>query len=394
MTRREGATMRHNQLIEWPERRTAAARAGKAVQPTQAAIDALPFGSGTWRIQGIMGLYVRCRSRSKSYLLQRRVSGRLVQRVLGPMTLPAAKRAAMKEWAKLKPAPPDGKITLAQAWEACLAEKPLAAKTRQIYSEHLARYLADWKDRTLESIGVDRAGFRARVLAVARGHGRAAAASLLRTFRAIYNYHRRVNPDLPENPSFAVDEPRIPARDWALSDDELRRWWAAVERLKPLKRTWWLTALLTGARAGSISGLGWQDVDFERKVIHFRVAKAGRAYSIPMSDRLAAVLAGWRQQAPPSEWVFPSPVHPDRPLHDQVRDDKRGVPSPHHLRHTMRTRLAEVGATPDLARVALGHSLAGDVSRGYITPHLLLEAVRPLLNAVAETYAGILGGLS
>lgn len=176
-----------------------------------------------------------------------------------------------------------------------------------------------------------------------------------------------------------------------MSDKELRLWWEAVQKLNPLKRTMWLTLLLTGARADSVRMLRWEDVDFKRKTIRFSTAKAGRNYSVPMADRLVKLLEEWRQSAPPSEWVFPSPRRPDSPLAGQVRDDKRGVASAHHLRHTMRTRLAEIGATPDLARIALGHSMTGDVSRGSITPHLLVEAVRPLFNAVAEKYAQVLG---
>jgi integrase len=74
-----------------------------------------------------------------------------------------------------------------------------------------------------------------------------------------------------------------------------------------------------------------------------------------------------------------------------VRDEKRGVASAHHLRHTYRTVLAELGATPDQARLLLGHSLGGDVSRGYITPHLVIESLRPLAEAVASRYAQVLG---
>jgi len=362
----------------------------KTVPCTQAAIDALPLGSGDWVVEGVPGLVVRCGAQSKSFRIQRRIQGRLVKRVLGEMSVAAARREAMKLWAQLKPAPPEGKITLAQAWQRYLDEKALAAKTRKLYAQNLELYLADWKNRTLESVGQDRAGFRSRILQVARHHGKAAAASLLRTFRAIYNYHRRVDPHLPECPSVAVDEPRVAPRDWALSDEELRAWWAAVRRLGPLKRVWWLTALLTGARAASVNHLKWGDVDFDRKVIRFGVAKGGRSYRVPMSERLVRILAWWREQAVASEWVFASPRDPSRPLYEQVRDDRRGVVSPHHLRHTMRTRLAEVGATPDLARIALGHSLRQDVSQRYLTPQLLVEAVRPLMNAVAERYAQVL----
>lgn len=363
----------------------------KTVPCTQAAIDALPLGSGDWVVKGVPGLLVRCGARGKSFRVQRRIRGRLVKRVLGKMSVAAARREAMKLWAQLKPAPLEGKMTLAQAWHRYLEEKTLAAKTRKVYAQNLELYLADWKNRTLESLGQDRAGFRTRILQIARQHGKAAAGSLLRTFRAIYNYHRRVSPDLPECPSVAVDEPRVPPRDWALSDKELRAWWRAVRQLGPLKRTWWLTALLTGARAASLSHLKWEDVDFERKVIRFRVAKGGRSYRVPMSERLALILLRWREQAVASQWVFASPRDPSRPLYEQVRDDRKGVLSPHHLRHTMRTQLAEVGATSDLARIALGHSMTHDVSQRYVTPQLLVEAVRPLMNAVAEKYAQKLG---
>ncbi len=153
----------------------------------------------------------------------------------------------------------------------------------------------------------------------------------------------------------------------------------------------WLTLLLTGARAASVQYLRWSDVDLERGVIRFAVAKGGRSYSVAASRRLIDVLQRWKRQCPPTAegWVFPSPVLEGQPI-TTVRDDKRGVVSAHHLRHTMRTRLVEVGATPDLARIALGHSLMADVSQRYITASLLVEATRPLMEAVAEAYARIL----
>lgn len=130
-----------------------------------------------------------------------------------------------------------------------MSEKPLATKTCRLYAENLDRYLGEWKGRSLESLGVDRAGFRAH------NHGLAVASQTLRCFRAAYNYHRKVMPELPECPGVAVELPSLKPRDWALSDDELRRWWAAVQKLSPLKRAFWLTPLLTGARRDSRSHL-------------------------------------------------------------------------------------------------------------------------------------------
>ncbi|MGC8882366.1 MAG: hypothetical protein ACP5UT_05985, partial [Bryobacteraceae bacterium] len=58
----------------------------KAVPCTQEAIDALPPNSGDWRVQGVPGLYVRAGASSKTFRVQRRVSGKLAVRVLGQMS--------------------------------------------------------------------------------------------------------------------------------------------------------------------------------------------------------------------------------------------------------------------------------------------------------------------
>jgi integrase len=111
-----------------------------------------------------------------------------------------------------------------------------------------------------------------------------------------------------------------------------------------------------------------------------------------MADRLAAILREYRERdwlPNGAGWVFPSPRDCERPLYGQVKNT--GLRPPHSMRHTMRTRLAEAGATPDLARIVLGHSLTQSVSERYITPDLLVEAVRPLLNRVAERYAEVMG---
>jgi integrase len=366
-------------------------RRDKKVPPRQSAIDALPFNSGTWRVEGSMGLYVRCRAQSKSFLVQRKIGGRVVQKVIGPMSLAEARREAQRIWASLKPAPIDDRLTLSQAWSRYLDEKPLREATQRLYRYNFKAYLSSWGGRTLEEIGNDRAGVRTLYQSIRKNHGDATAAQVKQMLSAVYRYFRKVNPDLPPTPTEVITTAPKKSRDWALSDDELRAWWQAVQRLRPIKRVMWLTLLLTGARAASVQYLRWSDVDLERGVIRFAVAKGGRSYSVAASRRLIDVLQRWKRQCPPTAegWVFPSPVLEGQPI-TTVRDDKRGVVSAHHLRHTMRTRLVEVGATPDLARIALGHSLMADVSQRYITASLLVEATRPLMEAVAEAYARIL----
>ena len=366
----------------------------KCVEADQKAIDALPPRSGAWKIKGALGLYVWCGAETKSFQLMRRVNKRLVKKTLAARSLAEARREAIRVWKSLKPRPASEEPipTLGEALQAYLEMRRLSDRTRAEYQKFIRRYLADWLDRKLDALAADRRGFRRRMADIERAHGAATAALVLRIYRAIHNWHRKVIPDLPESPTTACDAPRVKPRDWALSDEELRAWWERVRRLPAIKRAWWLTALLTGARASSISNLKWEDVDMERKIIRFRVVKGDRPYTIPMADRLAAILREYRERdwlPNGAGWVFPSPRNGERPLHGQVKN--AGLRPPHSMRHTMRTRLAEAGATPDLARIVLGHSLTQSVSERYITPDLLVEAVRPLVNRVAERYAEVMG---
>ena len=188
----------------------------------------------------------------------------------------------------------------------------------------------------------------------------------------------------------------------------MKAWWHAaikakddtatqkgVSTLSPIKRMWWLAALFTGARKGSLEAMKWTDVDLEKKTIHFRVTKGNRPYIIPMSNTLAQLLTNYRgcDDVPPSDWIFPSNVIEGAHLKD-VKNPNEGVGPAHRLRHTFRTTLAQIGATTDQARMLMGHSLGGDVSRGYITAPLVVESLRPVTNAVAEVYAGIIPEIS
>lgn len=378
--------------------RKAETAATKIVAANQKAIDELPLDSGTWRVEGIPGLYVRCRARSRSFFLQRRVRGRLAKETIGDVSMKEARARAMKTWSALKPKPPASEaITLEAAFREYLENKmdrrgnPLAHVTRANYFYNFDRHLGAWKNRTLHAIGEDRGGVRRLQADLTRDHGRAVANQVIRLLSAVYRWRRAIEPSLPETPTTAVRVHKIDARDWALSPDDLRVWWDAVSKLGPIKQAWWMTCLLTGGRRGSLEALEWSDVDTEKRTITFRVTKGSRPYIIPAADKLIELLTAYRDSGnvPPSTWVFPSPVKPDQHI-AKVRDDKRGVLSAHHLRHTFKTVLTELGGTPDQARLLMGHTLGDDVSRGYITPRLLIESLRPVVNAVSAQYGKIL----
>jgi integrase len=364
----------------------------KVVEADQRAIDRLPPASGEWKIKNCLGLLAWRGTNKTSYRLVRRVAGRLVKRTLTATSLAAAKREAAQVWRELRPRPAAEPVpTLEEALQAYLANKELADRTRADYEAFIRRYLADWLPRRLDLLGLERGAFRRRIAEIARQHGNATAALTLRIFRAIYAWHKRVLPDLPENPAVVCEKPRVRPRDWGMSDAELREWWAAVQAVTPLKRAFWVTLLLTGARRNSVRLLRWQDVDFESRVIHFVHVKGGRSYSVPMSSRLHAILAEWRENSPGEEWVFESPVRPGQPLAEQVKDDRHGVSSSHRLRHSFRTVLARLGAPYEISLALLGHSFGRSVSLGYVTRGLLLEPAREWTEKVSQYYAAVIG---
>jgi integrase len=110
-----------------------------------------------------------------------------------------------------------------------------------------------------------------------------------------------------------------------------------------------------------------------------------------MAEKLAALLEAYRDGADviPSEWVFASPRKDGHHVAD-VKNDKQGAGPAHRLRHSFRTTLAQLGVPDDHARLLMGHSMGGDVSRGYITSPLVVESLRPIVNAVANYYLKIL----
>src|SRR5450432_1305542 len=123
-----------------PIRKATDAEPGKVVDANQKAIDALPFDSGTWRVEGVPGLYLRCRAKTKSFFIQRRIRGVLAKQTLGALSVKLAKAMAMKTWSGMKAKPADA-VTLAAALDLYLQDKQLADKTRFNYRYNADRYL-------------------------------------------------------------------------------------------------------------------------------------------------------------------------------------------------------------------------------------------------------------
>jgi len=299
-----------------------------------------------------------------------------------------------------------GGQTLEQAFNDYIdSNSDLAEATVKNYRSNFDEMLESWHRRAVRDIGLDREGLRVLHQRIRKNHGDARANQVRRLLSAVYNFHCGNSNDgdsLPAFPKAALPLFEIPARNWAYSDDELRAWWHAekkkdgkmvelgVKTLSPMKRAYWLTSLLTGARPRTVENLKWNDIDFNNKTIHFRINKGNDPYDVPMADALQRILMAYRASGsvPPSEWLFPS--HNSTGHLINVKNEKDGVAAKYHLRHTFKTRLTALGFSNEQAKLLMGHSLKSDIGSRYISAGALVESLRPVVAALSEHYGKII----
>lgn len=152
------------------------------------------------------------------------------------------------------------------------------------------------------------------------------------------------------------------------------------------QRTLTLLAAGTGLRISECLGLQWQDMSFERSLIHVRrtwterkvgapKSKASQA-PVPLHPLLADFLLGWKRQTPyaqPADWVFASfklkgrqPRVANMLVQDYIRpaavkagvlakDDPRRFGF-HNLRHSLASFLVRTKTDPKTVQALLRHA--------------------------------------
>ncbi len=137
---------------------------------------------------------------------------------------------------------------------------------------------------------------------------------------------------------------------------------ASPEELKPII----LTAILTGLRKGDILGLQWKDIDLDRPCITLKESKTEKTRIIHLSQDALTLF----QRLPvKSEYVFPSPKNPGKPLYDVKKAFMKAVKESgidpgngnqkvvfHTLRHSCVSQLLERGADSLMVRNYVNHA--------------------------------------
>jgi integrase len=175
---------------------------------------------------------------------------------------------------------------------------------------------------------------------------------------------------LPASPCTLVKAKNVhgtpKARDRVLTDEELRAVWHAAGRTSypygPLVRL----LILTGQRRDEIAAARWGEGDLDRGllVIGAERMKADVRHTVPLTPAAVDLLAGLPRFAA-GDFVF-SGATGAKPFSGfskaKARLDRASGVAPHSLhdlRRTVRTRLAELGVTPFVGELVIGHTQKG-----------------------------------
>lgn len=198
------------------------------------------------------------------------------------------------------------------------------------------------------------------------------------------------------NPAVGISRPTSERpRTRALSEEELRDLWKALDGVSRQARAGFKLLLLTGQREMEVMRMRWSEVDFERGVWTLPADDAGRSKSrhtphlVPLTPASAAILADLRPAdgtngapepggrrngmpaSPTANYVFRgrhrdgAAAAPTRGIlvgAKDILDGQLKFAEPwriHDLRRTVRTGLSQLSVPPHVAELVIGHAAGG-----------------------------------
>lgn len=287
------------------------------------------------------------------------------QTKLGRGIDPGAEKKAALDTRKGAPAFED---FIKEFWEVELKEKKSGPETLRLLSKDILpawgkQKIADIKRRDIVLL-LDKIRDRAPI-AGNRVHG-----ALTRLFN--FAAERGV---IDDSPCTRIRKSMEKGRSRVLSDEEIKLLWDALALDNKEIDFYHLTKLalkmilLTGQRPGEVCGMTWAEIDTGFWNIPAERMKNKELHRVPLCDMALEIIETARPYSANSDYVFQSSFKKGFP--ETVRALSRAINrhftemgfqerfTPHDLRRTMRTRLAELGEPDHIAERVLGHKLQG-----------------------------------
>jgi integrase len=174
------------------------------------------------------------------------------------------------------------------------------------------------------------------------------------------------------NPCLGIRRPvRTTSRTRVLNEHELSLIWRATAQARETDDAFRVIVrllILTAARRTEISGLCWDEIDFDNQIWRLprERSKNSREHTLPLTQEALRTLLTWRAVQNAERLVFPSRRTPERHftgygkslarLRAQSGTSDWGL---HDLRRTCATWLEESGTAPHVVGKILNHTLPG-----------------------------------
>jgi integrase len=247
----------------------------------------------------LRGFALRVTRGSKSFVLEKRIHGRMRRFTLGPygpLTVEQARLLASTRIGEIAHGQDPAEIRQTRIHEPTFADL-----TEWYEQRHLPRKRSARDDRSMLTMYLKE--FRARKLSditrndVVLLHGVIGKSAPYRANRVVallrkmFNLARDWGLFAGENPATRIQFFREISRDRFLHPDELPRVFAAIaEEPDVFVRAAFLTALLTGARREEVLTMRWEDLNFERAEWRIPRTKADRPHVLPLVRPLVTIL--------------------------------------------------------------------------------------------------------
>ena len=213
---------------------------------------------------------------SKTFMLYRRVEGRLMRMKIGRLsdiTIEAARNKAQflngqivtgirpHEIVKEK----RRELTFAELFDKYYREHSLLRNKRPQDNKATVSYHLLPKIGNMKLSDIRRSKMKEIFLQQGKARGEQQANRVLNIARAVFNFAIREELFDGKNPCIGIQRFRTKSRDRFLSSDELRRFFKALEHEEEIFRDFFQILLFTGARKSNVLAMKWHDIDFDLK---------------------------------------------------------------------------------------------------------------------------------
>ena len=369
------------------------------VKLTQAIVDWLPVKPYEYSVSDItipsLSVRVRGKTGSKAFYIVRKVNRKVIRSKIcangerplsvGDKSVLAEARAVISDIyagitpASKKSAARDAAVeaeklstTVEQACTAYIQSKTRAVSTTKGYERFRDNHLKHWGELQLASITED--DIADLHDEITEETGGVAANNVVRFFRAVWKAHRR-RLKLGDCPTIIFTKEGDNLKSWNTEDrrtryvakEELKPWWDATERLRQeytgdgdLAADYLQFAMLTGLRRREITQLKWEDINHRRRTFLISDNKSKRAYAVPLTDALQAILDRRSGNARPFS------IEEPKKFIATVAEWSDVPFSTHDLRRTFLSHATAVNISLPVQKELVNHSRKNDVTDGYI----------------------------